>query len=209
VLVKPFEPQMVISRVKDLIAGRRPVQKMPPAQPLPLPSTDTMRTTASATNPAGAASVDEYFDRLDAAFASLDSLPARTESVEAARGPHTSPGTTNTGLGHELANWHPEVEVPRGEADAPAPLVPAPSAAPLPTLAEAFAALLSAERGSPVTAPAAAPAAAPGAAHEELIEQVTRRVIERIGADSVRGAVIEVAERLVAEEIARIKAAAR
>ena len=91
------------------------------------------------------------------------------------------------------------------EAAAPAPLAPAPSAAPLPTLAEAFAALLSAERGSPVTAPAAAPAAA----NEELIEQVTRRVIERIGADSVRDAVIEVAERLVAEEIARIKAAAR
>ncbi|HVJ28422.1 MAG TPA: hypothetical protein VM493_12825, partial [Vicinamibacterales bacterium] len=192
---------------------------------LPLPSTDTMRTTASATNPAGAASVDEYFDRLDAAFASLDSQPTRTESVEAAR------GTTNTGLGHVLANWHPELEVPRGEADAasaarasapstdeekpsvaeareaaaPAPLVPAPSAAPLPSLAEAFAALLSAERGSPVTAPPAAPAAA----NEELIEQVTRRVIERIGADNVRDAVIEVAERLVAEEIARIKAAAR
>src|SRR5688572_21687251 len=86
VLVKPFEPQMVISRVKDLIAGRRPVQKMPAPPPLTLPSTDTMRPAAPAPQnpassstggPAAAAassgSVDEYFDRLDAAFASLDS----------------------------------------------------------------------------------------------------------------------------------------
>ncbi len=48
VLVKPFEPQMVISRVKDLIAGRRPVQKMPAAPSLNLPSMDTMRPAAPA-----------------------------------------------------------------------------------------------------------------------------------------------------------------
>ncbi|MDQ3488289.1 MAG: response regulator [Acidobacteriota bacterium] len=229
VLIKPFEPQMVISRVKDLIAGRRPVQKMPPPQPLPLPSTDTMRTSAPASNAAGGASVDEYFDRLDAAFASLDSQPTRTESVEARR-EATSLGSPNTGLGHELANWHPELEVPQSEADAavsthtgepmapemsltapaqrqaaPAPPASTAAPAPLPTLAEAFAALLAAERGSPV---AAAPPA-PAAATEDLVEQVTRRVIERIGEATVRDVVIEVTERLVAEEIARIKAAAR
>src|SRR5688500_1905890 len=48
VLVKPFEPQMVISRVKDLIAGRRPVQKMPAPPAIPLPPTDTMRPVAPA-----------------------------------------------------------------------------------------------------------------------------------------------------------------
>lgn len=223
VLVKPFEPQMVISRVKDLIAGRRPVQKMPATQPLPLPSTETMRTSAPTTN-AGGAAVDEYFDRLDAAFASLDSQPARTEML-APRRPETLPGATGSGLGHELANWQPEPEVGPGEAEAAASTDASelsiheqkPAAAeqremaapaPLPTLAEAFAALLSAERGSPVTAAPLAPATA-SAANEELVDRVTRRVIDRIGEAAVRDVVIEVAERLVAEEIARIKAAAR
>ena len=231
VLVKPFEPQMVISRVKDLIAGKRPVQKMPPAPALPLPSTEAVRTSAPATGAVSGSSVDEYFDRLDAAFASLDTQPSRTETVGPRAGDAASAGGP-TGLGHELAHWRPEVEA--GESDvAPAPAIseadrqdrtaavagppdfgassslaaPVPST-PVPTLAEAFAALLSAERGSPVTAAAPRPAHG-AAADEDLVEQVTRRVIERIGEAAVRDVVIEVAERLVAEEIARIKAAAR
>ncbi len=77
VLVKPFEPQMVISRVRDLLAGKReagpggraahavapPASGAPPAEP--------------------ASSLEDYFDRLDAALASkgasvpiLDPLPA-------------------------------------------------------------------------------------------------------------------------------------
>src|SRR5688500_5431132 len=103
VLVKPFEPQMVISRVKDLIAGRRPVQKMP-AQSIPVPSTDTLRA-AAAQPPApntpstqASGSVDEYFDRLDAAFASLESQPpSRPDSSETHRPPHPA-GSTNAGL---------------------------------------------------------------------------------------------------------------
>jgi len=237
VLVKPFEPQMVISRVKDLIAGRRLVQKMPP--PLPLPSTDTMRAaaqTAAADSSAVAGpatgSVDEYFDRLDAAFASLDSQPrSRPGSIEVRR-PTLLPGGGNIGLGHELANWDPDVDAGHG-AVAPATwprdedssvnhdreasrtrdtavssLAGAsqpPSTAPLPTLAEAFAALLAAETGRTVM-PAPLSRAA---VDDDLVEQVTRRVIERLGERMVRDVVIEVAERLVAEEVARIKAAAR
>src|SRR5512133_2130860 len=83
VLVKPFEPQMVINRVKDLLAGRRPssLWTSPPGP--------TGAAVAPATKPAGAPqpaaqatqsgtqsappeekrleSLDEYFDRLDAA----------------------------------------------------------------------------------------------------------------------------------------------
>ena len=240
VLVKPFEPQMVISRVKDLIAGRRPVQKMPAAASIPLPPTDTMRPVApaqaadasggpgAAAAAAASGSVDEYFDRLDAAFASLDNQPPRNDSTESRR-PATSPAGGSTGLGHELANWHPELEPPpatsapatsasaSARADEPTstlqdrvpvrlPENAVPSlAAPLPTLAEAFAALLAAERGR-TFAPAVA---SPAAVNDELVEQVTRKVIERIGETSVREVIIEVTERLVAEEIARIKAAAR
>ena len=230
VLVKPFEPQMVISRVKDLIAGRRPVQKMPAPPSLNLPSMDTMRPAAAQQNDAVGAgagssgSVDEYFDRLDAAFASLESQP-RNDTIEGRR-PATLPGSGNSGLGHELANWHPELDTPdvtasaepsnraepspaavkhRVPAELPERVAPAPAAAPLPTLAEAFAALLTAEQGRPITPAPTAPAAL----NDDLVEQVTRRVIERIGDGTVRQVIIEVTERLVAEEIARIKAAAR
>lgn len=247
VLVKPFEPQMVISRVKDLIAGRRPVQKMPPPQPMPVPSTDAMRAPAStrASDPPGSAqvssstpgqvsgSVDEYFDRLDAAFASLDSQPPSRPGTIEARRPATLPGGANTALGHELANWNPELDDQEGETEpatsprddegssvrqdrgspqtsenaAPslAGLSQSAAAAPLPTLAEAFAALLVAETGRTV---APAPLSR-NAVDDDLVEQVTRKVVERLGEGLVRDVVIEVAERLVAEEIARIKAAAR
>ena len=214
VLVKPFEPQMVISRVKDLIAGRKPVQKMP-AQTIPVPSTDTVRAPVTASPAASAAaapttgSVDEYFDRLDAAFASLESQPAaRMDPVEPRQAPD-SPGAPGAGLAYELAHWDPaqDVQAPSGEAAATSPATQSESAAAarLPTLAEAFAALLSAETNRTIT-----PSAVSGrGVDDDLVEQVTRRVIERLGDSMVRGTVIEVAERLVAEEIARFKAAAR
>ena len=85
----------------------------------------------------------------------------------------------------------------------------------LPPLADAFAALLAAEQGMP--GPSAAPhvaglrgrRAAP--VTDELVEQVARRVLERLSDRVVRGRGAElrscrVAERLVREEIERIKA---
>ena len=84
-----------------------------------------------------------------------------------------------------------------------------------PSLADAFAALLSAEQGVPlrprppvriVSAPA--PAAV---VSEEVIEAIARRVIERVSDAVVRETVREIAlektERLVREEIERIKSA--
>ena len=50
---------------------------------------------------------------------------------------------------------------------------------------------------------------APGSVSDTLIEEVTRRVVERLGHDIARDVVIQVvsdvAERLVREEIARIR----
>src|SRR6202521_4687483 len=77
VLAKPFEPQLVIEKVKELLArpgqpasfaaNLAPVvapESWPPALIDPAPAGGHM--------PAGAAAkVDDYFDRLDAAFASL------------------------------------------------------------------------------------------------------------------------------------------
>jgi hypothetical protein len=80
-------------------------------------------------------------------------------------------------------------------------------------LADAFAALLAAEHGAPQSAAAGTwPASLPSAAavSDELIENVTRRVLERLSDTSVREAVADiaskVAERLIREEIERIKA---
>ena len=86
----------------------------------------------------------------------------------------------------------------------------------LPPIADAFAAILAAEQHEPM--PALAPAWPAGAAPsnggaslgEEAIEEITRRVLDRLSDQVVRNTVADVisgiAERLVTEEIERIKA---
>jgi hypothetical protein len=71
-------------------------------------------------------------------------------------------------------------------------------------LAEAFEALLAAEQGRPLDATAAQRAAS----GDTLVDHITRRVIERLADERMREVVLEVAERLVREEIDRIKSAA-
>ena len=62
VLAKPFEPQLVIGRVKELL-GRRG---------RPAPPADGKAATPAASGAApNAAELDGYFDRLDAAFATM------------------------------------------------------------------------------------------------------------------------------------------
>jgi CheY-like chemotaxis protein len=84
VLAKPFEPQLVIGRVKELLARRRPAAagvtgaSAPPQEqwaPAPIPA-----TAPSVPAPASsqAISLDSYFDRLDAAFTNVSAAPATT-----------------------------------------------------------------------------------------------------------------------------------
>jgi CheY-like chemotaxis protein len=87
VLAKPFEPQLVIGRVKDLLARRRPaaaaaaeVSTAPPAAPsienwVPPPVSATA-PSASSPEPTTPIALDSYFDRLDAAFSNLSAAPA-------------------------------------------------------------------------------------------------------------------------------------
>ncbi|MBI3490438.1 MAG: hypothetical protein HY047_01355, partial [Acidobacteria bacterium] len=82
----------------------------------------------------------------------------------------------------------------------------------LPSVADAFAALLAAEQGEPppTVAPTWPTSSAPApAVTEELVERVTRQVLDRLSDKVVRDAVADVtssiAERLVLEEIERIK----
>src|SRR6185369_2328487 len=66
VLAKPFEPQLVISRVKELLAGqgRKGATVNPMPTPAPAPAPPQIQSPA-------AADLDDYFERLDVAFSSL------------------------------------------------------------------------------------------------------------------------------------------
>jgi CheY-like chemotaxis protein len=251
VLVKPFEPQMVINRVRDLLARPRPGRPAapggapPPGAPAsPVPAAPAEPTRAAGRDPFPLSQLDsnlapppmaekpqregesleEYFDRLDAAFANLGAVSPSPHAPEAATGGED----LRAGLRdlHEAEprppqQWTPEpggdqgaaaVEPPRHE---PAPAAPDPAGrwaadlsgdvdpAPQPHLASAFAALLAAEEGQPFEPAAFIAPAAPVA--DETIDAIVHRVIARMGDESMRQLVIETAERVVREEIERIK----
>ena len=155
-LVKPFEPQLVINRVRDLLQGRgsgaqgtpppgqRPSSKgqaaeqsrdvpaapppaapqrppsaapqQPPSRPAARPSpAPAVRARASApttvarqSKPADA--MEEYFDRLDAAFANLDSPhPSQSDDRQVEDGRdqalHRGEPSGSQEAGEELENW--------------------------------------------------------------------------------------------------------
>jgi CheY-like chemotaxis protein len=198
VLVKPFEPQMVISRVRELLAGA-PAQPVSESAAAPTPPAKPSASTAPAAPDPVAASataakaegkdrpqaLDEYFDRLDAAFAKLGTT---VSPVPPAPGPE--PVISKSG----------DVSAPEAVPARSAP-VSSPMPTSIPTLNEAFAALLSAEQGHPI---APRPESSQ-ALSNEAIEEIVRRVIARMADSDMRRAVLDTAERLVREEIDRIK----
>jgi hypothetical protein len=88
---------------------------------------------------------------------------------------------------------------------------PAPNPVALPALADAFAALLAAEQREPLSARSGLwpTTLAPSAeAREELVEEVVRRVLDRLSGtvrEAVANIASDVAERVIREEIERIK----
>ena len=282
VLVKPFEPQLVINRVKDLISGRRS-QAQPQAAPEPQPhdvavppstavavepeapsppayvppAAAAARAATTAAPPAG--SIEDYFDRLDAAFSSLDtgavlsSAPPNLPDLASDQPAAVTGKPAFGGLGDALAGWDPDIsgegaygapaiqsppielnwatppalstppapvsftppEPPVSQVSVPAssssferraptqPLPPAPAGPP--SLAEAFAALLAAEQGRPFS-PAAATS---NQVDDRTIDTITQRVLDRMSDRVVKETVVDLAERLVREEIDRIKSNAR
>jgi CheY-like chemotaxis protein len=213
VLVKPFEPQMVINRVKDLLAGRRAAGSWaPPSAAAPFGG-----RPANDAPPAAPGSLEDYFDRLDAAFANLEGAPpAKGEApVQAGSPPAPPPGTAAPPASaptDDLGGWDPDLSAkpatpdptasPSADVAPPPPAAAPPAAQPaspatMPSLADAFAMLLSAEQSRPI-APSAVGGPVP--IGEDVIEEVVRRVIARMG-----DTVLDAAERLVREEIERIK----
>jgi CheY-like chemotaxis protein len=212
VLAKPFEPQLVIGRVKDLLS--KPRQASAPQAPPPpgdrsshSPMAD-VSATSTVKPPSGsiaAADLESYFDRLDAAFADLD---AKSDPPKSPAPPPANPP--------EEIDWIGTFP------DAPPADPPHASAAPtphrstlqqLPSPADASAANVVGEQGEASGVATTWPGAAASntAAREELIDEVTRRVLDRLTAqhalrNTVSDIVSSIAERLVREEIERIKA---
>ncbi len=169
VLVKPFEPQQLVSRVKALLSSA------PTARP-------------------GAAAEDAA--RPEPATITPFRVPA-----SGPRSAHGFEGGANPQPLEPPARpvWeNAGGDKPRAADPAPAPAAPAAKV----SLASAFSALLAAEHAGPAAPP---PAAADGIS-DAAIEEAVRRVLVRMTDDVVRGIVHETAERLVREEIERIKA---
>jgi CheY-like chemotaxis protein len=92
VLAKPFEPQMVINRVKELLGKKRQDDVQPydaaastvaarPAPPQMQSMMDDSMPGRMASGESQAISLDEYFDQLDAAFSNLHPGPAASASA--------------------------------------------------------------------------------------------------------------------------------
>jgi CheY-like chemotaxis protein len=156
VLVKPFEPQIVISRVKDLLAGRAPsgMWNAPPTAqgPVRQSSADVdLKGGGAASDP-----LEAYFDRMDQAFASTGASSAADpfasaapanggtagarEAIPLSRRPaHSEPASADK---DPFADWDPDLK-----GDPSAPAAAAPPAAP--------------KKIAVVSAPPSPPAAAP------------------------------------------------
>ena len=148
VLVKPFEPQIVISRVKDLLAGRAPagMWNAPPAAQGPVRhgSGEVGVKGGNATTAAPSDPLEAYFDRLDAAFASTGAsgsgadpfAGAASPAAQPAAGRETiplsrrqTPGETAGAAKDPFGDWDPDLKGDPGTAAA-APLTPPAAAAP-------------------------------------------------------------------------------
>ncbi len=145
VLAKPFEPQMVINRVKELLGKKRPnedeqydaVSRQTASAPPPPQAVSQIAESAPANGPVpadGGLSLDDYFDQLDAAFSNLQQ-PGAQQQPEAV---------------HEEIDWaaamapaaaavaHPPVETGGGSAFVPSATVePAAAASPVTALVTA------------------------------------------------------------------------
>jgi CheY-like chemotaxis protein len=211
VLAKPFEPHMAIALVRQLLAGAAPAESAADVAAASVAPHAGFPFDPGADVPATTSSLDDYFDRLDEALASAPAPTPRPPEPPPSGPPVAGPASAARAAG--------DVVTPRGRP-------------PVTSLADAFSVLLADELGEPA-GPPASPRAAPGSSlapatpalhvasvpapsqpvvSDDLVEAVTRRVMERLGDQAVRdlvaSTVLDVAERLVREEIERIKAEA-
>ena len=171
-----------------------------------------------------AAALEDYFDRLDAALASkgastptLAPVPDVTPALAVV--PRPAPAAVPVAPSRapqaemDLTGWTPPAASAPEERHAPAAPEPPTAMNPVSpvspvSLDQAFAALFAAEQGHPPTAASKrveSPAREWTDVPESVIDAVVSKVIARMGDDTMRTAVLDAAERLVREEIDRIK----
>jgi CheY-like chemotaxis protein len=282
VLAKPFEPQIVIGRVRELLgkgtaASTSAAGNAPAAVDKPASNVVPFAPEPPASSPEPASPeprVEDYFDRIDAAFASFSGPSTVVPDIQLASPPPSSAIVNDfTSAGQaatpepppiRVAKFEPEPEpepapayvAPASEpirvAAAPEPAAPepwaasseSPAASPesraaspesraassepreLPSIADAFSAILAAEQNALGVKPewpapasssrqpeTAASSAAPAelVITDDLIDRVAKRVLEQLSDRVIRETVADIAsqtaERLVREEIERIKSA--
>jgi hypothetical protein len=172
----------------------------------------------SAPEPVRQTALDDYFERLDAAFTNLQSAPpvsppSAPQELDCAF-PPSEPLSPDLFAVDEPPVAKPVVEPSFDRPDPdPASADEAVDERGRPAIAQAFSALLAAERGESDSGDVPswfAPAPPPAFDVDELVDRVTRQVLEqmsdRVVRDTVTDIVSRVAERLVREEIDHIKA---
>jgi DNA-binding response OmpR family regulator len=170
-LVKPFEPQQLIARVKELL------------HMAPRPSPIYRERMGMADTPAGGGTAASSGSA--AALATAPQTHTLTPEPLETLEPPASP------------IWDFPLGGAARQAAQPSPVTGKVS------LANAFSALLAAEQSRPT---AAAYAAAPPDIPEAAIESAVKKVLDRMTGDAVRRVVLETAERLIKDEIDKIKA---
>jgi CheY-like chemotaxis protein len=193
VLIKPFEPDKLVARVRELL------QQAPAARP-PAAASGSIRPARYQAERGRAADLPPG----DGARARLEAVPGApvAEPPEAPR--RISLGSPEPLEPSRRPVWDPAGAPARPAADP----VERPAAAPpakKPSLVSAFSALLAAEQQTSRPAPDPAPADVRAVVSDAAIEDAVRRVLSRLTGDMVRQIVAETAERLVREEIEKIK----
>jgi len=218
VLVKPFEPQQLVGRVKELLAENR--KKKPagkdrekgsgPVPVVPVPArVETPRAESRADVAVMAAAASPQAARLDTASAAPVAIAAPPDPTERLV---FDPQSIAMPMAAAANGSTDTLELPaspiwdfgagqRGPA-APAAAAVAPAAPSKVSLANAFSALLAAEQSRPAQAVSVAPPDIP----EDVLEEAVRRILDRMTGETVRQVVLDTAERLIREEIERIKA---
>ncbi len=224
VLAKPFEPQVLVARVRDLLRSAKPGTLSTPAAPTPETAGPRLIAPLPTAVEGASSSVDEYFERLDRAFANLSVPLEPRELVRSFPRPVPPPGTDSDEPESEpdvSASEAPTFEAPIAEAfttpdssggsdgGASVPPPQEPRTGPAISLAKKFATLLAVEQGE---LPASALEPPVPANDDALVDRIVRRVVEQMSDRAVRDLAAEIvsrtAERLVREEIDRIKSGA-